>query len=232
MQIEKVPEKNSIIFVWLNNYAGVLLKTPSKQLIIDPVDVKAKNFPIADAVLITHEHYDHFDQRLIVEIQKNTNCTIVADKASTKSLKMLVPDEKLIEAQVGMKIKVGEVTIKIENCNHHASSPVTYLISSEDGMKVWHTADSLPFPEMAQIGKEEQPDVVFCTVGVAQGASAETGSEIAWLTKPKVAVPYHSNSMENQRKFLQILQKELPKTACVIPEVGKAYQVSKRSEKI
>ena len=59
MLSDKVPEQNSVFFVWLNNYAGILLKTPTKTLLIDPVDVKAKSFSQIDAVLITHEHYDH-----------------------------------------------------------------------------------------------------------------------------------------------------------------------------
>ncbi len=231
MPVDKVPEKNSIIFVWLNNYAGVLLKTPTITLLIDPVDIKAKSFPQVDAVLITHEHYDHLDQRLIAEIQKATGCMVIADQASTKSLKLLIPTEKLVETHVGDKTKIGEVSIRTEKCKHQAGSPVTYIVTSEDGVRVWHTADSLPYPEMAQIGKTEEIDVVFCTVGIAQGASSETGAEIAWLTKPKVAVPYHSNSVENQQKFTQILRKELPKTACVIPEVNKIYQVSKGEKK-
>jgi L-ascorbate metabolism protein UlaG (beta-lactamase superfamily) len=231
MPVDKVPERNSVIFVWINNYAGVLLKTPSKTLLIDPVDVKAKSFPQIDAILITHEHYDHLDQRLIADIQKTTNCTVIADQTSAKSLKLLIPPEKLIETHVGDKTKIGDVTIKTEKCKHQAATPVTYIITSEDGMKVWHTADSLPYPEMAQVGKTEQLDIVFCTVGIAQGTSAQTGSEIAWLTKPKVAVPYHSNSTENQKKFAQILKQELPKTTCVVPEPNKMYQVSKGEKK-
>jgi L-ascorbate metabolism protein UlaG (beta-lactamase superfamily) len=178
MPVDKTPEKNSVIFTCLNNYAGVLLKTPTKTLLIDPVDVKAKNFPNIDAVLVTHEHYDHLDQRLIAEIQKATNCTIIADPTSTKSLKEIIPKTKLLETHPGDKTKIGEVSIKTQKCKHQAQTPVTYLITSEDGMKVWHTADSLPYPEMAQIGKAEQLDVVFCTVGIAQGTSPETGSEI------------------------------------------------------
>jgi L-ascorbate metabolism protein UlaG (beta-lactamase superfamily) len=195
------------------------------------VDVKPKRFPQVDAVLITHEHYDHLDQRLTAEIQKATNCTVIADSASTKSLKLLIPTEKLIETHVGDEIKFGETKIKTAKCKHQAANPVTYIITSEDGMKVWHTADSLPFQEMAQIGIAEELDVVFCTVGIAQGTSAETGSEIAWLTKPKVAVPYHCSSVESQKKFVQILRKELPKTTAFVPEVNKIYQVSKGEKK-
>ena len=84
---------------------------------------------------------------------------------------------------------------------------------------------------MAHIGKTQEIDIVFCTVGIAPGTSPKTGSEIAWLVKPKVAVPYHSNSAENQREFMQILKQELPKTTCVIPEINKIYQVSKGEKK-
>jgi L-ascorbate metabolism protein UlaG (beta-lactamase superfamily) len=227
MPVDKTPEKNSVFFVWLNNYSGVLLKTPTKTLLIDPVDIKIRSHPKVDAVLITHEHYDHFDHRLMTELQKATDCTIIADSTSTRSLKITIPPKNLVEASVGIETKIGNVTIKAEQCKHHAATPVTFVVTSEDGLKVFHTADSLPFPEMAQIGLREQLDLVFCTVGIAQGCTPETGSEIAWLTKPKVAVPYHTNSAADQKKFVEIVRKEMPKTACLVPEVSKIYQISK-----
>ncbi len=88
-----------------------------------------------------------------------------------------------------------------------------------------------PFPEMAVMGEKEKFDVVFCTVGIAPGTSPETGFEIARLTKPQVAVPYHTNSADSQKKFTEILKKELPRTAYLIPELNKIYQVSKRNVK-
>ena len=230
MPIEKTPEKNAILFVWFNHYAGVLIKTPSKTLVIDPVDVKARSLRNVDAILITHEHYDHLDQRLIAEIQKGTGCVVIADPTSARSLRHAIPPGKLQEIRSGAETKIGEVSVKAEKCNHPAAEPVTFIITSEDGVKVFHTADSLPFPELAAIGEREKFDVVFCTVGIAfaPGASPETGFEIARLTKPQVAVPYHTNSVAYQKKFAEILKKELPRTACLIPELNNIYQVSKR----
>jgi len=118
--------------------------------------------------------------------------------------------------------------VKAEKCNHPATAPVTYIFTSEDGVKVFHTADSLPFPELAAIGEREKLDVVFCTVGIAPGTSPETGFEIARLTKPQLAVPYHTNSTAYQQQFAEFLKAELPRTACLIPEINKIYQVSKR----
>src|SRR4030042_3294070 len=228
MSIQKTPERNSRLFVWLNNYAGILLKTPTKTLAIDPVDVKAKNLKNIDAILITHEHYDHLDPPLITEIQKTTGCAVIADVASAKKLQLAIPKEKLQAIKPGMEVKIGEVTVKAEKSNHPAQAPVTYIITSEDEVKVYHTADSLPFPELAKLGQKEKFDVVFCTVGIAPGSTPQTGFEIAWLTKPQVAVPYHTATVASQKEFAELLKKELPRTACLIPEQNKIYQVSKR----
>ena len=94
--------------------------------------------------------------------------------------------------------------------------------------KVYHTADSLPFPELAKLGQKENFDMVFCTVGIAPGASPESGFEIARLTKPQIAVPYHTATVTSQKEFAELLKRELPRTACLIPEQNKIYQVTKR----
>ncbi len=227
MSNQTKPEKNTIHFVWFNQYAGILLQTPSKTLAIDPVDIKTKSFQNIDAILITHEHYDHFDPRLINEIQKTTNCKVIADSASAKRLQHAIPNEKLEQIYPGTETKIGEVQIKAEKCEHNAQAPVTFIITSEDQVKIYHTADSLPFPELAAIGQKENFDVVFCTVGIAPGASPQTGFEIARLTKPQVAVPYHTALVAEQKMFAERIKKELPQTACLIPELNKIYQVSK-----
>lgn len=230
MSIQKIPEKNAILFVWFNQYAGILLKTPTKTIAIDPVEVKPKYLQNIDAILITHEHYDHLDPRLVTEVQKATGCQVIADPASTFRLRHHIPIDKLQVIRQGDEIKLGEVNVKAEKCNHTAKYPVTYVITSEDGVKIYHTADSLPFPELAKMGMEEKFDLVFCSVGITVGASPESGFEIARLTKPPLAVPYHTNSPANQTAFAQLLKKELPRTACLIPEINKIYQVSKKGK--
>lgn len=229
MAIEETPAENEIMFVWFNHYAGVTIKTPTKTLVIDPVDVKPRNFKNVDAVLITHEHYDHLDQSLVSEIHKLTQCMVVADLTSASRLQNAIPPEKLFVTPQGSEVKIGEVSVKAEKCNHPAATPVSFIITSEDGVKVFHTTDSLPFPEMAKIGEREKLDLLFCTVGIAPGASPETGVEIARLTKPKVAVPYHTGSTSDLKRFSEILQKEAPKVTCLIPGIGKIYKVYKRT---
>ena len=230
MSISKSPGKNEVLFVWFNRYAGVTLKTPSKTLVIDPVDVKPRDFKTVDAVLITHEHYDHLDQSLVSELFKLTQCTVIADPTSHRRLRNAIPAEKLQEATPGSEITLDKVVVRVEKSNHPpAATPVCYVVTSEDGLEGFHTADSLPYSDMVDIGTREKLDVAFCTVGIAPGASPESGVEIARLTRPKVAVPYHTGSTADQKKFAEMLKNELPKMTCVVPEVGKIYQISRRT---
>ena len=127
MPIEKSPEKNAILFVWFNHYAGILLKTPSKTLVIDPVDVKPRQLQNTDAILITHEHYDHLDQRLIAETQKNTNCQIIADPTSAqKPQKRHSHPTKFRKSIQAQKPKSAKSPVKAEKCQHPAA-PTSHL---------------------------------------------------------------------------------------------------------
>ena len=78
------------------------------------------------------------------------------------------------------------------------------------------------------MGLKEKFDLVFCTVGIAPSATPQTGFEIARLTKPSVAVPYHTASAASQTEFAKIIKSALPRTFCLVPEQNKIYQVSKR----
>ncbi len=212
-----------LTLAWLNEYACVLLRMPGATLIIDPVGVKPAQVGKVDAVLITHEHYDHLDTDLVSAIQSKTGCLVVADPTSSGLLARSIPGDKLITVEPGSQVSVGEAKIYVEECNHPpARTPVTFLVES-GGLKVYHTADSLPFDRMADIGAAHKPDITFCTVGIAPGASPRTGVEIAKLVRPKVAIPYHTARKSDLELFSTLLSREAPEIKCVILEKGQEF---------
>jgi len=225
MSIETLTlKKGEVAFLWFNNYSGVSLKTPSKTLVFDPVDVDPRIFKTVDFLLITHEHYDHFEEGMVREIYRRTKCAVVSDSTSARRLRDALPSDKLYEMRTGKEIKLDNITIRAEAYRHPAATPVSYLVTSEDGVKVYHTGDSLPSPDMRQIGERRSPDIVFCTAGSpAPGASPETGLEIVKMVKPKMAIPYHAPAAD-RRKFAEIISKEVPNVKCTVIERDKAYK--------
>jgi len=222
MSIETLAlKKGEVAFVWFNSYSGVMIRTPTKTLLVDPADVDPRVFKTVDAVLVTHEHADHLDESIIRDVHRRTQCPIVADSTSAKRLADAIASDKLFEMRVGKEMKLGNISVRAEGFNHPATTPVSYVITSEDGVRVFHTGDSLPYPGMKQIGELNPPDVVFCTVGVpAPGASPESGLEIVRLVKPKVAVPYHGPAVDRKR-FAELVAKETPSVKCVVVEQNK-----------
>jgi L-ascorbate metabolism protein UlaG (beta-lactamase superfamily) len=199
------------------------IRTPSKTLVIDPADANPAIFNKVDALLITHEHSDHFNASLTKEVYRRTRCTVVADSTSAKSLKDSLPTEKLHEMRVGKEIKLDNITIKAEGFKHPATTPVSYFITTEDGIKIYHTGDSLPNQDMKKVGERDPPDVVFCTVGVpAPSASPQTGLEIVKMVKPKAAFPYHAPAAD-RKKFVELVAREMPNVKCVVIEQNKPF---------
>jgi len=105
-------KKGEVAFLWFNDYAGVAIRTPSKTLIVDPADVDPAIFKKVDALLITHEHYDHFDESLTREIHRRTQCSVIADSTSAKRLKDVLPAGKLYEMRLGREIKLDNITVR------------------------------------------------------------------------------------------------------------------------
>jgi L-ascorbate metabolism protein UlaG (beta-lactamase superfamily) len=219
-----VPKKGEVWFLWFNRCSGLVLKTPNKTLVFDPAEVDPKIFKNVDAIFITHEHYDHLDVSTVKDIHRRTECLVIADQTSARKLRDAVASDKLREARVGSEFKIGDVKVVAEGFKHPAAAPVSFLITTEDGIRIYHTGDSLPFPEMKRIGEQTPPDVVFCTVGPpAPGASPETGVKIVNMVRPKMAVPYHAPAAES-RRFAELLSREVPKVRCMVIEQGKPYK--------
>lgn len=228
MAFEKdILSRGQIAITWLNKYSGVLVRSPHVAIVVDPVEIDESALTGIDAVLITHEHYDHLDEGTVIDLQSKTNCQVICDKSSYDRLSAAIPAGKLTEANVRDEFQIKDATIHVEKSSHPAEAPVSYVITSEDGITLYHTSDSLPFKEMADIGKKYDVDVCLCTVGIAPKATPKTGAEIAALVKPRLAVPYHG---EGQKEFLAALKKIAPKIQSIAIKRGETlvYPLEKK----
>ena len=202
---EIIPEGKSILVSWINKRSGVILRSKKSTIIVDPVGVDATDFKQADAILITHEHSGHFNPLLISRIRAIFKSKIIAPRHVVEELHGCVPKDYLITVFPGSKVEINSVEIFVEKSNHMSIEPVSYIIHFKNGITVFHTSDSLPFPEMKNIGENFDLDIVFCTVGLAPQASYESGIKIAELSRARVAIPYHTDSRMSLEIFVEKL---------------------------
>ncbi|WP_053739666.1 MBL fold metallo-hydrolase [Nocardia sp. NRRL S-836] len=165
-------------------HACVLLDTGSTRILIDPGTFSAgfEDLEDLDAVLITHQHFDHLDvEKLPGLLEANPRAQLVVDEGSAPSV------ENPTVARPGDVLKIGDTTVKAVGGQHaiiHRDIPVIpntgYLVG--DGA-FYHPGDALFVPD-------EDVDVL----GLPSGAPwMRTGEAVDFMraVKPRVAVPIH-----------------------------------------
>ncbi len=203
-----------IALVWFNSYSGIIIKTPTTTLIFDPVRIKLEEYIQADAIVVTHEHSDHFDPELVRELQKKTNATVLTTPFVAQRLR----GEQTKALKVGDSFGLKDTELYAERCDHPANQPLSFIISTKSGITIYHPSDSDPFPEMAELEKKYKPDVL-AYLGVSLGNAAQ----ITKLVKPQAVVSCYTDG-ESQRKFIEVMKKEMPRTQAKLIKRFEIYQ--------
>ncbi len=181
--------KGKIALTWFNSYSGIAIRTPTAILIFDPVKVAEKEHIRADAIVITHEHSDHFDPELVQELQKRTGAVVLTTRFVARRLLC----DNVEALTVGDSFVVKGITLYAEHCHHPANQPLSFVVAAE-GITIYHPSDSSAFPAMARIRGKYRPQVLLYW-----GTSLENGVEIAKLVKPQIIVSYDTEAGSSKR---------------------------------
>ena len=203
-----------IALVWFNSYSGIIVKTPITILIFDPVRVKLEEYIQADVIVVTHEHSDHFASELVRELQKKTNATVL----TTPFVAQRLGGEKTKALKVSDSFAFKDVEFHAGRCDHPANQPLSFIISTKSGITIYHPSDSDPFPEMAELEEKHEPNIL-----VYLGTSFRNAAQIAKLVKPKVVLSFYTDK-ESQRKFIETMKEEVPKTQAKVIKRFEIYQ--------
>ena len=203
-----------LAITWFNSYSGIIVKTPRATLIFDPVKLILEDCIQATAVVITHEHLDHFDPKVVKELQQKTGAPIFTTPFVARNLLK----ENVRALRVGESTVIKDVELHALRCDHPANEPISFIVSSEDGITVYHPGDSDVFPEMAEVATKYKPDILLYV-----GASVGNAAQIASLIHPKVAVSFYSDE-ESERKFAEAIRRETPDTQAKLIKRFEIYQ--------
>ncbi len=129
-------------------HACLLVESPSTRILIDPGSFSATWHELTDldAILLTHQHPDHFDaDNVEAVIGANPEVRVIVEPAVAKMLGEQSPHAAL----VGEIVDLGSVTVEVVGGEHavvHDRIPavgnVGYIIRESGGPTLFHPGDS------------------------------------------------------------------------------------------
>jgi L-ascorbate metabolism protein UlaG (beta-lactamase superfamily) len=200
--------------VWLG-HAGFRIEAKGATVYIDPYRVPA-GAPPADAILITHGHYDHFSPRDVEALSHDDTWLIapaaVAERVSGR-VASIAPGET-IELEYLHGIDVTAVaaynTSKRDsdgNAFHPREAGWVGFDVNVRGERLYHAGDTDVVPEMdAVVGV----DVALLPVCGTYVMTADEAVEAARRIQPHVAVPMHWGSHLGTRADAEAFAERAP----------------------
>jgi L-ascorbate metabolism protein UlaG (beta-lactamase superfamily) len=84
-----------------------------------PVPVPLSTLPAVDAILISHDHYDHLDLPTVRALQRHVTAPFVVPLGLGSHLRRWgVPDERVVELDWGGSVQVGGFTLTCTEARH------------------------------------------------------------------------------------------------------------------
>jgi L-ascorbate metabolism protein UlaG (beta-lactamase superfamily) len=197
---------NGVQVTWLG-HATFLIATPGgQQVVVDPwvtnnpsTPANKKSFEKLDVMLCTHGHGDHIGDA--VELARKHNSKIVGIYElcawmQSKGAKQTSPMNK------GGTQAVGDIKVTMVHAHHSAGiedggqfiyggDPCGYVITFDNGLKIYHAGDTNVFGDMEIIRDLYHPDLVMLPIGDRFTMGPKEAAYACRLLEPKAVIPMH-----------------------------------------
>ncbi len=205
---------------WLG-HASVKITSKDRTIYIDPYSGEYDKQPKADLILITHDHYDHFNKEKIAQLSTDETIVVAPQKvAADTTAETVKPGDK--KELKGISIEVV-AAYNVEKNHHPKGEGVGYVIELE-GKKIYHAGDTDLVPEMNAV----EADIVLLPVGGTYTMDAKEASGAALVLEPDIAIPIHWGEIVGHEEDAQHFKEEVEKESeveVIIPEKGKDIEL-------
>lgn len=216
------PSKLEVVLILLNKYSCVYVVAQTQRLLFNPSEISADEVEPVDYTLITDEQPEHFNENLITELcLLKKSGKIIVDETSYRILRSQVPKEMLIAAKPNkLLISNGLIIKSYPSENSEASTPVTYMVTLENGCKIFQTGASPVSKALKRVTMEEKPDITFIPVGFNPMLNAASWFESVKNANSKMVIPCHGEDLDG---FYRAVKRKGLKIGVVILKVGEPF---------
>ncbi|TDC28744.1 MBL fold metallo-hydrolase, partial [Micromonospora sp. KC213] len=197
--VPQVAPERELSVVWYG-HASTLVEVEGHRVLIDPVwsdrcspsasfgprrlhepPVRLDELPPVDAILISHDHYDHLDMATVGELTRRQSAPFLVPLGVGAHLdRWGVPEDRIVELDWSQCHRVGGLEITATAAQHFSGRGLrrdgtlwsSWVIAGAH-RRVFYTGDSGYFDGYAEIGAEHGPfDVTLMQIGAYDRAWA------------------------------------------------------------
>lgn len=199
---------------WLK-HAAFKIKTQNNKLIyIDPYNIEEVEEK-ADIIVCSHEHGDHFDEKSIQKISKDSTVLIGPESISSKlkefkgiGLPLYKPytvEDIIIELYPAYNI----TRMRKKNQPFHPKERKwAGILIQADGKSIYHAGDTERIPEMKELASKDI-DVAMLPCGGTYTMDFEESAGAANDINPKVVIPMHNWDVKLE-EYEKVIHKHNP----------------------
>ena len=185
-------------------HATMRIQYDGQEIHFDPVGKKMdpatdyKKFPKADLILITHEHFDHYDKDAVEELKKEG--TEIITNPNVKKLMgygtaVTNGESKVVLKDIKLEAVPAYNTTKGHEKFHPKGRDNGYVLTI-DGLRIYIAGDTEDIPEMKDI---KDIDVAFLPCNQPYTMTPGQAAAAARSFSPKVLFPYHYGTTDIRR---------------------------------
>ena len=183
-------EKLTISFL---GHASLALEYDGKYIYVDPVRTFAdySDAPKADLILVTHQHDDHLDKDLVMQLSKAgtrfiSTPTVIGEMGRGEVMNN--GDATIIGEWVGIQVMPAYNTTAGRDVFHPRERRDNGYVLTIGGTRIYVSGDGEPTPEMMAL---KDIDIAFLPVNQPYTMTVEQAAEAVRAINPKVFYPYH-----------------------------------------
>lgn len=210
MFTESIKVSQGTLTLSMLGHASLLLQANGANIYVDPYSVANDytGFPPADLILITHDHYDHFDPSALIHIT-TVNTQIITTSSVAKAIKA----QKVATLSNGESLCWHDVTIEalpaynIHRINPEINQPFHpkgegngYILTLL-GLRIYIAGDTELIPEMQTI---KDIDIAFLPKMLPYTMETQELIEVAKTIRPKILYPYHYTTIDLKELSLEL----------------------------
>jgi L-ascorbate metabolism protein UlaG (beta-lactamase superfamily) len=175
-----------------------------------------------NAILVSHEHFDHFDKKAIESIVKQTNACVIAHDSVLNQLSL--ERRFLFSLSLNQKISFRNLSIECVTAHHPESFyPVGFIVSSE-GKSIYFSGDTALIDDFADVNA----DVALLPIGGTFTMDCVDCVKATKLIKPKYVIPMHYDTFEmikaDVNEFKRKIEKSVLTTKPVLLKPGESFE--------